>query len=88
MSSIGLGFLVNYVHDIKKDRLKIIDNIKTVLQNDHLLKSESKYISFRAEDSLRIDFLEKKIKDYNQFLEYKLGNLSITDIRAFQSIYG
>ena len=81
---IWLWHLLCYVENIISNRKTVIDNIENVINSP---EEKLPYISFWLEEFKRIEFLESKIKQYNQFLEYRLWDISITDLHAFRSIY-
>ena len=81
---LDLGYLSAYIESIKSDRQKLISEIENVINNP---EERIPYLSFWEQELQRILFLEQKIKQYNQFLEYKLWDISITDLHAFRSIY-
>ncbi len=84
MEWMGLGYLLCYIQNIVANRKWTIDKIKEIINNP---EEKIPYLSFWGQEIQKIRFLEQKIKQYNQFLEYKIGDISITDLHAFRNTY-
>ena len=85
MEWMWLWYLLCYIENIIANRKWVIDNIEEIINNP---EERIPYLSFWDQELQRIHFLEQKIKQYNQFLEYKFWDITITDLHAFRNIYG